>query len=104
MPYSLNIVLTNEEYARLQGLAVGLDNNPSTVEDIRLASLLKHICHHCVRTNDTPPVKTYVPQRLVAFRASLATLPPETEVRLDSDGSPAGWTYSARDNAIYIHK
>lgn len=101
--YSINITLAADDFAALQGLAAGLAQEPRTVEGIRLGAIIKHICHQAVCT-DSSPVKTYVPQRLSAFRASLATLPPETEVRLDSDGSPAGWTYSARDNAIYLHK
>lgn len=102
--YAINVTLTADDFAALQGLAAGLAQEPRTVEGIRLGDIIKHICHQAVCVNDAPPVKAYVPQRLSAFRASLATLPPDTEVRLDSDGSPAGWTYSARDNAIYLHK
>lgn len=101
--YAINITLTADDFAALQGLAAGLSQEPVTVEGIRLADIIKHICHQAVIT-DPIPIKTYVPQRLAAFRASLSTLPPDTEVRLDTDGSPAGWTYSARDNAIYLHK
>lgn len=47
--------------------------------------------------------KVYIAQRLNVFLASLKTLPHDTEVCLD-DGSPAGWTYSAREGRVYIHK
>lgn len=87
------------------------DLTPDEVEVLRAAvatnhytyqqRLLRKLLSSAVPVED----KTYIPQRLNVFLASLKQLPHDAEVCLDdTNHSPAGWSYDREHNRVLLHK